>query len=302
MDNGTRSDMDLHQLSIFTSVYRNLSFSRASEQLSVSQPTISEHIKNLETELGCLLFNRLGRSILPTQQAEAMYPMAMHILEEAEKLKQSVASSGNTVKGEITIAASTTPGSYILPELCNRFRQINPEVSFRVLIEDSRGVTDMILRHEVLLGVVGSIMDHDRLRHEPFRSDELVLVANPSMGLKRTISAKDLTGVPIILREEGSGTRKTFEEHLKAKGIRTSALNVTAVLGATDAVKEAVKSALGTSVLSRISVREELERGQLMEISIRGIRMPRTFHLISHKKRVLPQPYSAFMEFAVSSK
>ena len=91
-------------------------------------------------------------------------------------------------------------------------------------------------------------------------------------------------------------------EFLKAKGIKTSALNVTAVLGATDAVKEAVKSALGTAVLSRISVREELERGQLMEISIRGIRMPRTFHMISHKKRVLPQPYSAFLQFAISSK
>jgi DNA-binding transcriptional LysR family regulator len=289
--------MDIHHLRIFASVYKNKSFSRASEQLNISQPTISEHIKNLEAELGCALFDRLGRSILPTREAELMYPRAIHIVEETGRLKDAVASSSETVKGEMVIGASTIPGSYILPGLCHAFREQNPEVSFRVLIEDSRRITDMVLEHETVLGVVGSAMEPGRINYEPFYKDELVLASSPDMGLKGTIGHRELKKIPFILREEGSGTRSTLEGHLKKHGLGAGDLDVAAVLGSTDAVKQAVKAALGASVLSRIAVQDELDAGTLRETKVRSLKMTRSFYLASHRKRVLPAPYRAFSDF-----
>ena len=282
---------------IFTSVFGNRSFSKASKQLNISQPTISEHIKNLEAELGCSLFDRLGRSIIPTREADLMYPGAMHIIEEADRLKEAVVSSSGAMRGEMIIGASTIPGSYILPGLCHDFRAEHPEVSFRVLIEDSQKVTEMVLAHEVLMGVVGSRMEPGRLKYMSFYEDELVFVASPALGIKGPIGVKKLYELPFILREEGSGTRKTMEEHLRKSGTAEMDLNVAAVLGSTDAVKQAVKAALGVSALSRVAVSDELAHGSLMEIKVRGLKMARDFFIVTHKKRIMPAPYSAFFKF-----
>ena len=289
--------MDIHHLRIFASVFGNRSFSKASKQLNISQPTISEHIKNLERELGCSLFDRLGRSIIPTREAELMYPRAMHIIEEADRLKVDMVSSSGAVRGEMIIGASTIPGSYILPGICHAFREAHSEVSFRVLIEDSQRVTDMVLAHEVIMGVVGSRMDTDRLKYTPFYKDELVFVASPSLGLQGPIGVKKLCELSFILREEGSGTRKTIEGYLKKSGAAISDLNVAAVLGSTDAVKQAVKAALGISALSRVAVSDELAQGTLKEVRVRGLKMAREFFIVTHKKRIMPAPYNAFMKF-----
>ena len=290
--------MELHHLRIFASVYGNRSFSKASKELNISQPTISEHIKNLEAELGCQLFDRLGRSIAPTKEAELMYPGAMHIIEAADRLKETVASASGAVRGEIAIGASTIPGSYILPGICNAFRARHPEVSFRVLIEDSRKITDMVLAHEVLVGFVGSVMEPDKLKASAFYEDELVMAASPALDIKSPIGVKALSDIPFILREEGSGTRKTMEGYLKKKGLLCpEGLNVSAVLGSTDAVKQSIKAALGISALSRIAIKEDLSLGTLKEIKVRGLKMTRSFYIISHKRRVLPSPYSVFLKF-----
>lgn len=290
--------MELHHLRIFASVYGNRSFSKASKELNISQPTISEHIKNLEAELGCQLFDRLGRTIAPTKEAELMYPGAMHIIEAADRLKETVASASGAVRGEIAIGASTIPGSYILPGICNAFRAGHPEVSFRVLIEDSQKITDMVLRHEVLVGFVGSVMEPDKLKATAFYEDELVMAASPALDIKSPLGVKALSEVPFILREEGSGTRKTMEGYLKNKGLLSpDGLNVSAVLGSTDAVKQSVKASLGVSALSRIAIKEDLALGTLKEIKVRGLKMTRSFYIISHKRRVLPSPYSVFLKF-----
>lgn len=282
---------------IFATAFSNRSFSKASSQLHISQPTISEHIKNLETELGCSLFERLGRSIIPTREAELMYPRAMHIIEEADRLKKDMLSSSGAMRGEMTIGASTIPGSYILPGLCHDFRSEHPEVSFRVLIEDSQRVTDMVLAHEVIMGVVGSRMDNGLLKYAPFYKDELVIVASPTLGLPGSIGFKKLCEQSFILREEGSGTRKTMEGYFKKSGAASSDLTVSAVLGSTDAVKQAVKAALGISALSRVAVSDELAQGTIKEVRVRGLKMAREFYIVSHRKRIMPAPYNTFLKF-----
>jgi DNA-binding transcriptional LysR family regulator len=288
--------MDIHQLKIFTSVYKNKSFTRASEELHISQPTISEHIKNLEADLGVRLFDRLGRSILPTREAEILYPKALQLLEDLENIQDEVSATGSGVKGRILFGASTIPGAYILPPIAYTFKQQFPDTSFEILIEDSKKITEMVLNHDLLCGLVGAKMESDKLNYTSLIEDELVLVAGGDITGKRTIKPSELHTLPILMREIGSGTRQTFENYLARKKISLVDLKIVATLGSTSAVKQAVKAGLGASILSRIAVQEELANGSLVEIHIKGLQMKRKFYLVHLKKRSLPAQYLAFCQ------
>ena len=286
--------MDIHHLKIFISVYKHKSFTRASEELHISQPTISEHIKNLENSLHCKLFDRLGRSIMPTAEAEVLYPKALQILVDLDQIQEEISAAGTGVKGKLIIGASTIPGAYILPRLAYTFKKQYPDVAFEILIEDSAKITNMVLQHDLFFGIVGAKMTSEKLDYEPLIQDELVLVASPKVLPQKTITLEKLRSIPFLQRETGSGTRQTFENFLKKNNITTNRFNIVATLGSTSAVKQAVKENLGASVISRIAVQEELDSSILHEIPIKNMKMKRKFYLVLQKKRTLPAQYAAF--------
>jgi len=285
--------MNFNQLSIFISIYRNMSFTKASGELGISQPSISEQMKNLEADLGCKLFERLGRTIKPTKEARLMYPRAINIIEETDKLKEIVTESRAEISGRLTIGASTIPGTYMLPGFIAAFRKKHPMVTFDVHIGDSRQITDMLLKHDILIGITGAVMEADRLDHFPCCDDELVLAAPPGLIGKDTITAAELADIPFVLRAEGSGTKRIMEDHMKKSGLNIKGLSIAALLNSNDAVKEALKAGLGASILSRIAIKEELQAGTLKETRIKGLKMMRKFNLVTHKRRILPAPYQA---------
>ena len=286
--------MDIHHLKIFVSVYRNRSFTRASEELFISQPTISEHIKNLEHSLDCRLFDRLGRSIMPTTEADVLYPRALELLDDIDSIQQEISAAGTGIRGKLTIGASTIPGTYILPRLAYSFKKKYPDVAFEILIEDSGRITNMVLQHELLCGIVGARVSSDKLYYSSLLEDELVLVAPRKMLTQKTIRLEKLGTIPFLQREKGSGTRQTFENLLGKNNIGIDSFNIVATLGSTSAVKQAVKEGLGASVISRIAVQEELDSGILHEIPIRNMKMKRKFYLVRQKKRTLPPQYISF--------
>ena len=286
--------MDIHHLKIFVSVYKNKSFTKASEELHISQPTISEHIKNLESSLDCRLFDRLGRTIMPTAEADLLYPKALQILEGLDQIQQEITAAGTGVKGKLVIGASTIPGAYILPRMAYSFKNQYPEISFEILIEDSGKITNMVLQHDLLCGIVGAKMKSDKLDYASLIEDELVLVTSPKTLNKKRINLDELTKLPFLQREEGSGTRQTFENFLRKNNFSTVDFNIVATLGSTSAVKQAVKAKLGASVISRIAVKEELDNNILQEIPIKNLKMKRKFYLVRRKKRTLPPQYLAF--------
>ena len=294
--------MDIQHLKIFASVYKNRGFSKAAADLHLSQPTISEHIKNLEFELGCKLFDRVGRTIIPTREAEILYPKALQIIEDLGKLRDELSHAGKNIKGQLILGASTIPGTYILPVMASEFKKLHTDVSFEIIIEASRKITDMVLNCDLILGAVGAKMEQGKINYLPFIEDELILAATENIIKRDTISLKDLKNIPFILREEGSGTLKTMERFLNEKGMDIKELNAVAVLGSTDSVKQAIKSGLGASILSRVAVQDELNCGILKEIKIRGLKMKRSFYLITHEKRALPNPYKAFYSYLKDSK
>lgn len=288
--------MDIHHLRIFTSVYQHRSFSKASGHLNISQPTISEHVKNLEQELGCALFDRLGRSIIPTREAELIFAKSLKLIEDLDAIKEIIQKGRADIKGTLKIGASTIPGNYILPVLAASFKKLHPDISFEISIADTRKVTDSILQHEILLGIVGASMEPRALSYASIFNDELVFSGSEKFLGKNNSEVDDIYSLPFLIREEGSGTRKTMEDWLKKMRIDLRKLNIVAVLGSTDSVKQALKAGLGTSIISRRAIEEELSSGRLVEKKL-GPEMNRSFFLAHHKKRSLPAHYQAFIDF-----
>lgn len=288
--------MDIHQLKVFASVYKNRSFSRASEALHLTQPTISNHIKTLEDEFGCKLFDRLGRSIIPTKEAEVLYTHALEIITKAETIDEAIRDIKKDLTGKIVIGASTIPGVYLMPRMMTEFRKKYPEISFQIQVSDSRGVLESISRHDLLLGIVGAKLGNDQIHYIPFVEDQLIVIASPSKVKENSLPVKKLTDYLLVLREEGSGTRRETERFLEGKGLSFGKFKVAGIFGSTDAVKQAVKAGLGISILSKFAVADELEHGILQEITLTDLQMRRRFYIVVHKKRTLPKAYEIFLE------
>ncbi|MBI4689330.1 MAG: LysR family transcriptional regulator [Nitrospirae bacterium] len=289
--------MDIHHLKVFLSVFKNKSFSRASAEINLTQPTVSSHIKAMEDELDCRLFDRIGRTIISTKEAELLYSCASDIAERLEDIKTTIGLLKEEIKGELIIGASTIPGTYVIPSIIPEFKKKYPAVSFRVVIGDSGKITDMVSGNELLIGVVGAKMDHGKIEYLNFLEDELILISHPKFFRKKIISENELADIPFLIREEGSGTRKVMEKYLAERNIGLKDLCIPAILGSTDAVKEAVKSGLGVSILSRIAVKSETRSGLLKETRIKGLNMKRNFYIITHKKRTLPKIYRLFFDY-----
>jgi DNA-binding transcriptional LysR family regulator len=288
--------MDIHQLRVFTSVFKNRSFSKASEALHLTQPTISNHIKALEDEFACKLFDRMGRTIIPTKEAEVLYGKSTEIIEKADALKEALGQLKKETTGKLVIGASTIPGVYLMPRIMTKFQKKYPAISFQILIADSRGIIDSISRHELLLGIVGAKLGNDQIDYTPFVEDELIVVSAPLKTGKSSMTLKELVALPMVYREEGSGTRREVEKFLESEGISFDHMKIAGIFGSTDAVKQAVKAGLGVSILSKFSVADELEYKLLEEIKLTDIHMKRNFYIVTHKKRTLPRLYDLFLK------
>ena len=293
--------METRHLQVFTAVYRTRSFTRAAEELYTSQPTVSEHMKNLEDRLNCTLFDRLGRSISPTPEADLLYPRAMAILDDMANLETLVTSSARAVSGPLTIGAGTIPGAYVLPQLAARFKDIHPDVSFEILIGDSGSVIKKIADNDLYLGVVGAELQSATVVFIPFSGDELVLAVPGDSPISGTIAPAQLRELDFIARARGSGTGRNVASFLKQIGIGESDLNIRATLGSSTAVKEAVKSGLGAAFISKTAIRDELESGRLKVVGVDGLAMRRSFHIAMPGKRTLPYPYQVFVDFLLES-
>lgn len=289
--------MDIHHIRVFSSVYKHRSFSKAAEELNLTQPTVSDHIRALENELKCRLFDRLPRKVLPTKEAAVLIGKAQEIIDRVEGFKEVLGEFKKDLSGHLIIGASTIPGTYILPGLAASFRHKNASVLFEAVVSDSRAIIDKVAGDELLMGIVGAKLESKQVDYKPFLDDELIVVASSGIDVKNNISIKDITGLPIVMREQGSGTKRVFENILEKEGIDFQHLNVVGIFGSTDAIKQAVKEGMGISIISRRAVKDELKCGLLKEIKIKDVNMKRQFYIITHRKRTLPHLYKAFVDF-----
>lgn len=290
--------MEIHRLMIFCKVVELQSFTRAAEAVCLTQPTVSEHIRALEESLGEKLIDRLGREILPTPAGRILYQYAVELIQLRDKAVQALGKFKGNLSGKLQIGASTIPGTYLLPRLIGAFKASYPSIQITLKIGDSGEVVQKILEGNVEFGMIGARWEEKRIVLEELYSDELILVVyrGHSWETRDCVDAEELTGMPFILRERGSGTRIVMAEALESGGVSLSRLNVVAEMGSTEAVRQAVKARIGISILSAHAVREDIERNSLFPVSLKGIQIRRPFFLVHRRNRELSPLGSAFLD------
>jgi DNA-binding transcriptional LysR family regulator len=291
--------LDIHQLEILAKVAELKSFSRAAQEMCLTQPTISQHMSSLESYLGTKLFDRLGKEVVLTKAGEVLYRYAKQITALRREAQQAIGHFLGKKSGHLTLGASTIPGEYILPPLLGQFKKQYPEIRITLRIGDTEEIVDELLNNKIELGIIGAKITHSRLKYTPFVEDELI-VAVPKghrWWRKTSVGVQDLTDEPFIMREAGSGTRISMEKRLHELGIVTDSLNIIAEVGSTTAVKQAIKANLGISLISERAVVEEINLKLLKKIPIKKVKFTRTFFIIQDKKRTVSPLCKALIQF-----
>jgi DNA-binding transcriptional LysR family regulator len=294
--------VDLRRLEIFLKVAELGSFSRAADALFLTQPTVSEHVRGLEDELGVQLLDRLGRGTTPTRAGTLLLGYARRLLTLSREARQAIEQFQGRVSGELVLGGSTIPGEYVLPALIGTFRAKYPDVSISLRIGGSRQVQEWVEQGHVEVGVVGALPVSRTLEARQLMADDLVLVVPPEHPwvARKTVSVEDVKREPLILRERGSGSRETLEHALKEVGLDLTAFHVVGEIASTQAVKQAVRAGLGLSFVSQRAVDDECRAGLLACVKVRDLNVTRAFHIVTHRDRSRSPLAQAFLTFVES--
>ena len=259
--------MNLKQLEAFVRVAETKSFSTAAKMLFLTQPTVSAHIASLERELNTCLLIRNTKGVALSEAGKELYAYAEQMLELEQKIRERFGLTGRQSGSVLRIAASTIPSQYLLPDIMARFRKEYPEEQLKLFETDSSGVVEMILSHKADVGFTGTVLERGSCTYIPFYQDELVILT-PAAERYRARKYADIASwipeEPVILREEGSGTRKEALRLLAQTGIDITRLNVAAMMENQETIKRSVSSGMGISILSKLAAREEIDSGKLL--------------------------------------
>ena len=270
-------------LSVFLTVAEEGSFSAAAKKLSLTQPTISFHIDNLEKNFGCPLFTRTTKGVLPTVYGHKLHANLRHMNELLHLTRQQLAAMVAGSEGQILLGASSIPGDYILPGLLAEFLKQNPGLRLCLKTGDSQSILAAYREGNFPIIIVGCPPPVDLTGEVvPLWSDELVLAAHPdrvsSDGL--TLSAPDLSRFPFILRKSSSASRQTALDALRQWGVDPASLNVVLEIDGNEAMKTAMLSNLGVGFISRWAIREQLTAGHLIAFDLPTLNIHRRFFAI----------------------
>jgi DNA-binding transcriptional LysR family regulator len=293
--------MDLRRLEVFAKVAELGSFSRAAEALSLTQPTISEHIRALEADLGLSLLDRLGRGATPTPAGRLLLGYAERILGLAREARQAMDHFQGRMSGELIVGGSTIPGEYLLPALIGQFKGKYPDVSISLLIGGSRTVCDWVESGRVETAVVGMEPASRALEARALMRDELVIVvpAGHPWAVRATVTLADVRTEALIVRERGSGSRDALEHALREAGTDLGTFRIAGEIGSTQAVKQAVRAGAGISIISRRAVADECRAHVLVCVRLADLHVGRSFYLVLNRDRTrspLAQAFVAFVE------
>lgn len=289
--------MNLKQLEVFLAVAESGSFSRGAEATFITQSTVSQHIAALESELGVRLLDRTSRGALLTEGGKVLLEHARRVVTGTREIEEAIRRFKGLDEVVLRVGASTIPGDYMVPAALPQFLDRHPAVRLTLLQGDSRDILDKISGELVELGIVGSQFDEEGITFAPLGRDEIKVVAGSAHPLagRGTITLDELLQQRFIMREAGSGTAKTVREALVRAGAAADRLDTRAALGSNEAVKAAVAGNLGIAFLSEISIRRELLRGELVELTVAGLAISRTFYLATRSGRELSPAALAFV-------
>lgn len=281
----TVPELDLGALQAFYQVARLGSFSRAADALHRSQPAVSRQVQALEASLGFPLFAERRPRVVLNDAGRALATYAERILRLCGEAVQTMDELRSLDRGRVRLAASTTPGGYVLPAVLARFNARHPRVEIHLAVGRSAEVAQRVAAGDADIGVLSEGMAGPEFFVQPFVADELLLVAAPGHRLAgREPTADQLAGEALLLREEGSGSRRAVELHLERAGLRFAR---SFTLGCSEGIMRAVAAGMGLAFLSRFVVEGELTRGTLAQVPAAAV--PRVFHLaVPREARMSP--------------
>ena len=294
-------EINLKQLEAFVTTVEYSSFTRAAEALDLTQSTVSAHISALEDHLKIRLIQRGSRRrVQMTREGQQAYELAKDILSRCESLQNL---SQSFEKYQLSVGASSVPAQYLLPEIMSGFLAKYPDSRYVLLRGDSSRIHQLLTKGEVRIGFVGAVSDREHYHYHAIAGDRLVLITANNEAFRnlkaRGASGRDLLPQPMILREETSGTRRAMESYLRRCNISTRALNLVAQIDNTEAIKSSVSRGIGVSVVSELTVREDVAAGKLLSFDLDSGGVFRNIYLSWHKDITLSETEEKFVNFVL---
>ncbi len=274
--------MNLGQITAFVKVVENGSFSAAARDLGVSQPAVTMQVQGLEADLGVTLFDRSYRKVELTESGRTLLPHARRVLVDLEAAREDISRLSETVTGRLSIAASTTPGQYVLPRLLGSFLKQYPEVSVSLAVADTTEIVAAVASGEVHLGMAGAVVKGARVEFEKLGTDSIVMLCpkDHPFATADSVAADDVVREPFVMREEGSGTRQVAEQALRDVGIDPAELRVLTELGTGEAILNAVEGGMGLGMVSSWVAEKALELGTVATVPLAGFPASRPLYLV----------------------
>lgn len=273
-----------YRLKVFHTVASRLSFTKASEELNISQPAVTKHIKEIENQLHTKLFDRKGTSVQLTPSGKVLFEYAEKIRNVYRDLEFEISQMNQQHKGKLIIGASTTVAQYVLPELLARFKSYYKELKIELIAHNTEMISELLKEGKIDLGIIEGESQSSYFEYRKFRRDEIVLVAKTGHPLvRKAINLRDLYSVDLVLREHGSGSLEFVLNRLKEQGINTDELNIVMQLGSSESIKNYLLHSDSVAFLSISTVLSELKSNSLSIVDIKNFTIERDFHFILPK-------------------
>ena len=300
--------LENYRVQVFRAVAEQASFRRAAEQLHISQPSVSQHVQLLEEELGIRLLDRGTSGVQITAAGQLLLQYAHRSSRLSQQVLTALARLEGQAGGELKLAASTTISQYLLPRILGRFLKENPRIQLRVKSGNTEEVTACVLNGEAELGLIEGPPPHKEVAIEHFLDDRLPLIVprghawavSSGQPGAAPIPLAALASAPLLMREQGSGTRRVIEQALRHAGLRLNQLSIAMELDSTEAIVSGVETGLGMGFVSEWAIRKELRLGTLATAAVAGLEIRRAFSLIRPAGPVPAGAVAAFRGFALS--
>ena len=294
--------MSDRRLKVFHTVARLLSFTKAAEELHMTQPAVTFQVRQLEEYFNTRLFDRTHNKVNLTPAGERVAEFAERIFDLYAEMESGVRDLTGEISGALTIGASTTIAEYMLPALLGEFKNRYPDINLRLKVSNSEGIVSMVEHNVIDLGVVESAVSNKNLIVEVCHEDQLVLVAAPDHELVKRggkVNASDIVRYPFVSREEGSGTRDVVMQYLMEHKVSPGDMNFSLELGSPEAIKGAVEAGMGITILSRSIIGKELKLNMLAELPL-DPPLARPFSFVRQRQKFRVTVMERLLEFAQS--
>jgi DNA-binding transcriptional LysR family regulator len=290
--------LTLRQLQCFSSVARNLSYTRAAEELHLTQPAVSMQIRQLEQQAGLALTEQFGKQIHLTEAGTEVYRYARSILQQVEEMDDVLDKLKGVAGGRLKIAAISS-ANYFAPRLLGTFHQRFPDVSVSMDVTNQKAVLRQIVENEVDMAIMGQPPKDSQVEAIPFMANPLIIVAPPEHRLakRKRIAQKELEKEVFLVREPGSGTRGAMERFFREQKLR---LTTGMGMGSLSSIKQGVRAGLGLGLLPRDAVQVELQIGHLVELKVKGLPIERQWYVVLHKGKRLSLAAEEFKSLLIN--